>query len=184
MAEDESARVPAATGTQVLVVTGHRPDKVGGEYGMRGPWSDHVRGLLREQIRTLHPHRAISGMAMGVDLLFAQVVLEAEIPLVAAIPFESWSDDWGHEAKAVLREILDHPLTSTHLVTTGPGNAYKYQRRNEWMVDRAVEAGPKAGVLLAVWNGSRGGTANCVAYAMEVGLEIIYLDPKPPGAPR
>jgi uncharacterized phage-like protein YoqJ len=42
------------------------------------------------------------------------------------------------------------------------------QRRNEWMVERAD-------VILALWNGSSGGTANCVAYARQRGSRIVNV---------
>ena len=44
------------------------------------------------------------------------------------------------------------------------------QRRNEYMVD-------KADTLIAVWNGTSGGTANCVKYAKKKGVDIVRLDP-------
>ena len=45
------------------------------------------------------------------------------------------------------------------------------QRRNEWMVDRCD-------VLLAVWDGSSGGTANCVRYAERVGRTVVRINPR------
>ena len=41
-----------------------------------------------------------------------------------------------------------------------------YQRRNEFMVDAAD-------VLAAFFDGSQGGTANCVRYAQRVGKKIV-----------
>ena len=43
-------------------------------------------------------------------------------------------------------------------------------RRNRYMVDRS-------GVVIAVFNGSRGGTFNTLRYAVRCGLEIIEIDP-------
>ena len=44
------------------------------------------------------------------------------------------------------------------------------QKRNEYMVDLADR-------VIAVWDGSKGGTANCVKYAEKVGKEIIRIEP-------
>jgi uncharacterized phage-like protein YoqJ len=56
------------------------------------------------------------------------------------------------------------------LVTDAPYRAELMQIRNEWMVDRCD-------LLIAVWNGTPGGTANCVAYAKKEGCPIDYIDP-------
>ena len=42
-------------------------------------------------------------------------------------------------------------------------------RRNRYMVDNAA-------VLIAVYNGSPGGTRNTMLYAMRQGLEIIEIE--------
>jgi uncharacterized phage-like protein YoqJ len=43
------------------------------------------------------------------------------------------------------------------------------QIRNEWMVDRCDK-------LIAVWDGSKGGTGNCVDYAKSVNKDIFRID--------
>ena len=45
------------------------------------------------------------------------------------------------------------------------------QTRNEWMVD-------KADVVIACFDGTNGGTANCVNYAREKNKELIIIDPQ------
>ena len=44
------------------------------------------------------------------------------------------------------------------------------QKRNEYMVDLADK-------VIAVWDGSKGGTGNCVRYAEKCGKEIIRIVP-------
>jgi precorrin-6x reductase len=44
------------------------------------------------------------------------------------------------------------------------------QRRNMQMIDCAD-------IVIAVWDGSTGGTKNAVDYAEESGLKIIFIDP-------
>ena len=46
--------------------------------------------------------------------------------------------------------------------------AWKMQVRNKWMVDNSD-------LVLALWNGTDGGTANCVRYAEKVGKPITNL---------
>jgi uncharacterized phage-like protein YoqJ len=45
------------------------------------------------------------------------------------------------------------------------------QKRNEYMVDNSD-------IVIAVWDGSKGGTYNCVKYAEKLGKKIIVINPK------
>ena len=55
-------------------------------------------------------------------------------------------------------------------VDIGEYHPYKMQLRNQYMVDNS-------NIVLAVWNGSSGGTANCVRYARSKNKEIIIINP-------
>jgi len=47
----------------------------------------------------------------------------------------------------------------------------KMQKRNEYMVDNS-------NIVIAVWDGTKGGTYNCVKYAEKLGKEVIIINPK------
>lgn len=49
--------------------------------------------------------------------------------------------------------------------------SWKMQKRNEWMVDRCD-------ILVSVWDGTEGGTYNCVNYAIGKNKQIIRINPK------
>ncbi len=49
--------------------------------------------------------------------------------------------------------------------------AWKMQVRNKAMVDNSD-------LVIAVYDGSGGGTGNCVAYAQKQGKSIITIDPR------
>lgn len=60
-------------------------------------------------------------------------------------------------------------------VSIGKYAAWKMQKRNEWMVNNCD-------ILLAIWDGTNGGTKNCIDYAISKGMtfengKIIRLDP-------
>jgi uncharacterized phage-like protein YoqJ len=153
-----------------IAVTGHRPDKLGNEYDMKGPISKKIYQALDETIQTLKPKQIISGMALGVDMIFANLAINRGIPFIAAIPFEGQESKWPEGSQRVYRKILSY-AKQTVIVCPGGYAAWKMQKRNEWMVDRAD-------LVIAVWDGSEGGTHNCVNYAIDKGKDIRRIDPK------
>ena len=64
----------------IIAVTGHRPDKLGNEYDMRGPISKKIYEALTEKVVHYKPSLLLTGMALGVDMLFANVAINQKIP--------------------------------------------------------------------------------------------------------
>lgn len=79
------------------------------------------------------------------------------IPMIAAVPFEGQEKRWNSLDQGRYRDILGEAHT-VHIVSPGGYEPWKMQARNEWMVDNC-------NILAAMWNGSSGGTANCIRYA-------------------
>lgn len=148
----------------VAAGTGHRPDKLGG-------YSEAVTARLVDLARAalLHyrPEKVISGMALGWDTALALAALELGIPLIAAIPFEGQEKAWPAVSQARYRDILSR-ATEIVIVSAGRYSGWKMQVRNEWMVDRCD-------ILLALWDGSEGGTRNCLRYAERKGTQVSNL---------
>lgn len=139
--------------------TGHRPNKLGDYFG---------RDLVTLAIKHLSSHNGnvISGMALGWDTALAQAALELALPLVAAVPFPDQDAAWRPGDRALYRSIL-HRATKVEIVS--PGYVLgAYQRRNEWMVDRSYK-------VLALHNGTSGGTLNCIRYANRRGVPVDNL---------
>lgn len=149
---------------KVLAGTGHRPDKLGG-YGAEV--SARLVDLARAALVKYQPDEVISGMALGWDTALALAAIELGIPLTAAVPFEGQERKWRPEQQEVFRAILAR-ATTVVIVSPGGYAVWKMQVRNEWMVDRATG-------LLALWNGSGGGTGNCIEYARTRQVEIVNL---------
>lgn len=154
-----------------IAVTGHRPDKLGKEYALKGPYSDYITEKLQEIIEQFQPKKGISGMALGVDSIWAITCLFNRIPLVAAIPFKGQELSWPQKSQDMYRRILSHKLTNCHVVCEGDYAAWKLQKRNIWMVDNC-------NLLVAFHNGSPGGTANCIGYASAQKKKIIIFNPE------
>ena len=88
--------------------------------------------------------------------------------LEAAIPCAGPADGWGRE----LRERYDRLLAACDLETMIQErySPVCMQRRDRYMVDRSS-------LLIAVYNGTPGGTRYTVQYAMSRGLDIVDLPP-------
>ena len=153
-----------------IAVTGHRPDKLNREWNMNGPLSKKIYQELLKKIEHYKPTTLITGMALGVDILFANVAINKKIPFIAAIPCKGQENKWSDSSQKLYRRIINDPLCSPYYVTEGRFKPNCMQLRNIWMCDRAD-------LLIAVWDGSTGGTYNCVNYAVDKGLEIVRIDP-------
>ena len=117
----------------------------------------------------------ISGMAAGIDLLAAKIVLqlredmsEMGIVLEAAIPFPSQFKRWKEETKREYERILLQ-CDKVHCVYD-VFSLEAYKKRDKYMVD-------KSSLLIAVEGKPNGGTARTIAYARELGrtIELICL---------
>lgn len=155
----------------IYAATGHRPHKLGNEYDLKGPYSDYIKEAFQKILKNSQVERVISGMALGVDTLWAFTAMELGIPITAAIPFLGQESRWPPSSRKLHAEILKHKLTTVKIVCEGGYAAWKMQKRNEWMVDNCD-------ILVAVWDGTPGGTGNCVAYAKKVDKRILRIDPR------
>jgi uncharacterized phage-like protein YoqJ len=152
----------------IVAITGHRPDKLGG-YGPSA-MQEWVRKKLRENLRELGTTRLYTGMALGVDTWAAQIAIEEKIPFVAALPFPNQGQHWPFESHMRHRELLLR-AAEVVCVSSGPYSPKKMQLRNEYMVDCAD-------CVLGVYDGSSGGTANCLEYARRRGKNTIIINPR------
>ena len=147
--------------------TGHRPEK------LDRPESEII-ALLESEIRKAVDDgfvTFISGMARGVDIWAAEIVLRLRdegfpIHLICASPFEvferSWDESW--------RQRYIDVMMKADLVKYICKNYSRacFQLRNEWMVDRSAR-------VIAVFNGQPGGTKNTINYARSKGIEVLII---------
>lgn len=147
----------AVDNSYVIAGTGHRPDKLSDGYAESG----HARlvSLARWALEKYKPTLVISGMALGWDQALAEAAVSYGIPFEAAVPFLGQENRWPRESIERYQRLLSQARKVT-VVSEGGYSARKMQRRNEYMSDRAD-------ALLALWNGSDGGTANCIQYTRE-----------------
>lgn len=140
--------------TLIIAATGHRPDKLGG-YGRDNQLK--LVKLAYDYLEQMRPDGAITGLALGWDMAFAEAARLLCIPLHGAVPFEGQESRWPAASQAEWRRLVN-ACSSVTVVSPGAYHVEKMQIRNEWMVDRCDR-------LCALWNGTAGGTGNCMRYA-------------------
>ena len=148
----------------IISATGHRPNKLGG-------YADAVLeiqvGLAEGYLKKRRPKEVISGLALGWDTAWAIAAIKLDLPVIAAIPFSGQESMWPAASKQ--RYLLIKSLCDkVKIVSEGAYAPWKMQVRNKWMVDNSDR-------VAALWDGSSGGTGNCVAYAQSVARPIDNL---------
>lgn len=149
--------------------TGHRPNKLGG-YSPEA--FINLMNILDKWIKENKPTKVISGLAMGFDLALAKVTIDNNIPLICAIPCKDqqklWSKDIQYLYNSIVLECLTNEIHQVVYISDKPYTPKCMQKRNEWMVDNSD-------VILTIWDGTMGGTFNCLKYAKNKQKTIINL---------
>lgn len=153
-----------------LAITGHRPSKLGNDYEFTGEWMKNIKIEIQGIINREKPTEIIVGMALGVDTLFAIMAIENNIPFRACIPCNGQANKWTASSRKLYYELLNHPLCTIKQIHDGPYTDKCMQERNIYMVDECDK-------IIAVWDGTSGGTANCVSYAKAKDKEILRINP-------
>lgn len=162
--------------TLALMVTGHRPSKIGGyrPCQLHGDIQAALVRILRTGRQAGFSITAISGMALGVDQLYVEAALETQTPFHAYVPFHGQERLWPASSQARYRDLLRQ---AAQVVVTGQAAESKsaiveaLHTRNLRMVE-ACQAG------IAVWDGTPGGTANAVGHLRGLSRPVLRLDPR------
>ena len=151
----------------IVAGTGHRPKYMPCQYDEQHEWALIIKDQLKEQLQEMKITKVISGMAIGWDIALARAAINLEIPVVCAIPFKGQEAMWPEESQNTYNLVLSL-AESVNIICEGGYEAWKMQKRNQWMVDGAD-------TILALWDGTPGGTKNCINYAIKSNKTIINL---------
>ena len=153
-------------------VNGMRPHKL--------PVGMHLDKLLKQieceirQSLTRGYALFLSGMAMGVDIWAAQIIikLKKEFPNIRLIcyqPCETQASRWTVEWRKTYFDVLAQ--SDEVICLQGNYSAGCMQRRNLRMIDGSSR-------LITVYDGvTKGGTAHTIGYAQNQGVDIIQINP-------
>lgn len=147
--------------------TGHRPEKLGNsEESILINLRTAITAVYEKGFRTF-----ISGMARGIDLWAAELVLELKeqypsIRLICASPYPEFAERWGKHWREKYEAVWSK---ADYALNISPNYTRRcFQIRNEWMVDHS-------GLVIAAYNGQSGGTRNTILYAEKIGVPIDRL---------
>ena len=155
---------------------GHRPQSL--------PWmwrEDDLRCVLlkrrlkEEILRMINQRQVthfISGMTLGAGIWCAETVLELKaahpITLECAIPCETQAANWREPDRGRWVSIVERCDWETMLQTRYTADCF--QKRTRYMIDRSD-------FVIAVWNGTPGGTGRAVTYTRGRGKALVVIEP-------
>ena len=158
--------------------TGHRSQRLPFGFNESDERCVCLKQKLREEIIRLVDEQDvchfITGMAIGVDMFAAEIVLELKanrypgIRLECAIPFEGQANRWAEKQRDRYFDIASKCDQETLIQRRYSSDCF--DKRNRYMVDQAD-------YLIAVWDGRPSGTGKTVQYARQLGKPVIIIDP-------
>lgn len=159
-----------------ISATGHRPPKLGGY----APCEKHraIRRHMRDlliKLKAEHGEVTIySGGANGIDQFWMEVGHHLELPVVAILPFPGFDKLWPETGRKHLASLLakckEIRYTHAESITDKP-QAVKA------MMDRDLDLVNACELLIAYWNGTKGGTAHTVGFAKTAKRDILIFNP-------
>ena len=147
--------------------TGHRPEKLTRfECLIKGDLEKQIRQAIADGLDVF-----ITGMARGVDIWAAEIVLKlrskgAPIKLICACPYEGFEERWEASWQSRYREILK-AADLVRYISPGYSKAC-FQIRNEWMVNHVAR-------VIAVFNNTPSGTMNTIEYAIQQNVPVEFI---------
>ena len=147
--------------------TGHRPEKLTRhEEVIKKDLEKEIRQAVADGLNVF-----ITGMARGVDIWAAQIVLQLRgegygIRLICACPYDGFETGWSQEWQRQYKEILSEADFVKYVC--GGYSRSCFQIRNEWMVNHSAR-------VIAVFNGEKSGTKNTIDYAHRQNVPVEFI---------
>ena len=157
--------------------TGHRSQKL--VWGFNGSderclkMQDNLRIEIEKTINRGY-ETFYSGMALGFDLICVETILDlkkkySDIKIVGVLPCKTQDSKWQVKDRERYRKLL-WQLDGVRCIYDNYIGAECMLERNRFMVDNSA-------LMIALYNGTNGGTKSTIEYARSKGLEIIIIEP-------
>jgi uncharacterized phage-like protein YoqJ len=153
-----------------VMASGHRTLPAG-----TAPWvQEQIDAVVSQLYGKYGMRRAMSGMALGVDQMFALAALHRGICVDAYIPGRDQAIRWSDEQRAEYENLVARAATVTSATEISPYATYisRLHLRNEQMIRDCDLA------VLVLDDRQSGGTYSVKMKLADAGKPIIHIDPK------
>lgn len=147
--------------------TGHRPEKMQrSEKEVRVDLEYEIRKAVRDGLTVF-----ISGMARGVDIAAAEIVLQLReegypVRLICANPYPGFENNWSRTWQNRYGTVIAKADLVRYICPRYSKGCF--QIRNEWLVNHSSR-------VIAVFNGQPSGTKNTIDYALSKGIPVVQI---------
>ena len=156
----------------VCAFTGHRPQRLPWGTNEKDPRCEALKQMLSQAVSQAVDRGAgifLCGMARGCDTYFAETVLDhmtrdPRLRLIAMVPCPQQADRWPASDRVRYASLLTR-CSDVEILEPEYRNGCM-ARRNRAMVERAD-------LMISVYDGGSGGTAQTVRLAKTAGVELI-----------
>lgn len=150
----------------IISFTGHRSKFFPGKYDETHEWIVSIRENLRQKLDIVRPDWIISGMALGWDMIAAEVGIELGIPVHCYIPFREQGSKWPPKSLERYNGIID--AADCLFICSKEYHPGAFHKRDELMVRNSD-------IVYALWNPvvNTGGTYHTVKYAEKQDRTIV-----------
>lgn len=161
---------------QCCAFSGHRPKSLPWGYDESDERCVSLKRIIYRYcvhlIENKNVNHFISGMAQGVDMYAAKIVLDLKrrynISLECAIPCENQSRNYSKKAKAEYETILNSSDMLSYI---------RKEYTKDCMIKRNIYMVERAEYLIAVCDNKSSGTLNTINYAKEKNRNILLINP-------
>lgn len=163
--------------TKTCTFTGHRPQKLQFGFDETDPRCIQLKQKMQKEITSLIEqdgiNHFISGMAAGVDMFAAEIILDMKqthpsVTLESAIPYENQPETWPEPLRDRYFDIAAHCDKESMLQTHYSLDCI--DKLGQYMAEQSD-------LLVAVWDGTSSCTARTVDYARRLGKPVITIHP-------
>ena len=155
--------------------TGHRPPKA--FYRHNKAYTQECFNLLEEFLDYELIHKSYLkdveifnvGGALGFDTVVAEVLFFYKCKVNLYLPFKIFGSNWYSNTDRIRLE--KHKNLANKVIYTSETNTYVVRLlddRNKAIVDNSD-------IIIALWDGNKSGTKNCINYAEKKDKEVINL---------
>lgn len=133
-----------------------------------------VRKQVERELELLRPSEGLSCLAKGADQLFAELLIDKGIPLIAIIPSKDYESTFSNAIDLKKYKSFVRLASRIEPMNAAKADEGAFFTASQYLVDYS-------NLIIAVWNGEPakgfGGTADVVTYAQEKNKQIVYINP-------